>query len=52
MFTWVLKDSWVRENLELCVFVSALDETGRMYLVNNVIKAPVNGVTPYEYATK
>ena len=50
MFTWVLKDTWVTENLELCVFVSTTDETGRMYLVNNVIKAPINGATAYEYA--
>ena len=52
MFTWKLKDSWVKENLELCIFVSAADETGRYYRVNNVIKAPVSGVTAYEYAAK
>lgn len=50
MFTWVLKDTWVTENLKLCVFVSTTDETGRMYLVNNVIKAPIDGATAYEYA--
>lgn len=50
MFTWKLKDNWVKDNLELCVFVSAPDASGRSYWVNNVIKAPVNGATPFEYA--
>ena len=50
MFTWKLKDNWVEDNLELCVFVSAPDASGRSYWVNNVIKAPVNGATPFEYA--
>lgn len=49
MFTWTLKDNWVTENLELCIFVSAADETGKTYTVNNAIKAPINGITPYDY---
>ena len=50
MFTWTLKDSWKVENLKLCIFVSVPDEAGRTYEVNNVITAPINGVTPFEYA--
>lgn len=49
MFTWTLKDSWVKENLKLCIFVSAEDdEVG--YAVTNVITSPINGETPFEYA--
>jgi len=50
MFTWTLKSNWVQENLELCIFVSTPDAAGRNYYVNNVIKAPVNGITAFEYA--
>ena len=50
MFTWTLKDSWKVENLKLCIFVSVPDEDGRSYEVNNVITAPINGITPFEYA--
>lgn len=50
MFTWTLKDSWKVENLKLCIFVSVPDESGRSYVVNNVINAPINGETPFEYA--
>lgn len=49
MFTWTLKDNWKVENLKLCIFVSVPDEKGLSYIVNNVITAPINGVTPYEY---
>lgn len=49
MFTWNLKDGWKVENLKLCIFVSVPDEKGLSYVVNNVISAPVNGMTPYEY---
>lgn len=50
MFVWTLKDSWKAENLKLCIFVSVPDESGRSYTVNNVINAPINGETPFEYA--
>ena len=56
MFTWNLKDdyphsvAWKMENLKLCVFVSRPDEKGYSYIVNNVITAPVNGITKFEYA--
>lgn len=50
MFTWTLNDGWKVENLKLCVFVSVPDETGRSYVVNNVINAPINGETQFEYA--
>ena len=43
-------DGWKVENLKLCVFVSVPDEKGYSYVVNNVITAPINGVTPFEYA--
>lgn len=49
MFTWTLEDGWKVENLKLCVFVSVPDEKGYSYIVNNVITAPINGVTPFEY---
>lgn len=49
MFTWKIKDNWVEENLKLCIFVSAPDPSGRSYWVNNVITAPVSGVTQFEY---
>lgn len=42
-------DGWKVENLKLCIFVSVPDEKGLSYIVNNVITAPINGVTPYEY---
>lgn len=48
MFIWTLKDAWKVENLQLCVFVSAPNEDG-VYVVNNVINAPVNGEVKYEY---
>lgn len=50
MFTWTLDPDWKVEDLKLCVFVSVPDETGYSYIVNNVISAPVNGVTYFEYA--
>ncbi len=50
MFVWTLKDGWKAENLKLCIFVSVPDESGRSYTVNNVINAPINGETPFEYA--
>ena len=50
MFAWTLKDGWKVENLKLCVFVSVPDEKGYSYIVNNVITAPVNGITQFEYA--
>ena len=50
MFTWTLNPAWKVENLKLCVFVSEPDEKGYSYIVNNAIYAPVNGVTPFEYA--
>ena len=50
MFTWTLKDNWKVENLKLCIFVSVPNEDGRSYNVNNVITAPINGITQYEYA--
>ena len=42
-------DGWKVENLKLCVFVSVPDEKGYSYIVNNVITAPINGVTQFEY---
>ena len=42
-------DGWKVENLKLCVFVSVPDEKGYSYVVNNVITAPINGVTQFEY---
>ena len=56
MFTWNLTDDypqsevWKMENLKLCVFVSIPDDKGHTYVVNNVITAPINGITKYEYA--
>ena len=50
MFSWTLKESWKVENLKLCIFVSTPDEAGRNYYVNNVIVAPINGMTQFEYA--
>ena len=47
---WTLKDGWKVENLKLCVFVSVPDEKGYSYIVNNLITAPVNGITQFEYA--
>lgn len=43
-------DGWKVEDLKLCVFVSVPDEKGNSYIVNNVITAPVNGITQFEYA--
>lgn len=50
LFVWTdaLKEHWVTDNLELCVFVSA--EDGNQTTVTNVIKAPIDGVVKYEYA--
>ena len=42
-------DGWKVENLKLCIFVSVPDEKGYSYIVNNVITAPINGVTQFEY---
>lgn len=56
MFTWNLTEdyphsvAWKMEDLKLCVFVSVPDEKGYSYIVNNVITAPINGVTKFEYA--
>lgn len=56
MFTWNLEEDyptsagWKMEDLKLCVFVSVPDSKGYSYLVNNVVTAPVNGVTKFEYA--
>lgn len=49
MFTWTLEDHWKVENLRLCVFVSVPDAAGRNYQVTNVITAPIDGITPFEY---
>lgn len=56
MFAWNLakdypkSDGWKKEDLKLCVFVSEDDEKGNSGSVNNVVTAPVNGVTKFEYA--
>lgn len=56
MFTWNLTDdyphsvAWKMEDLKLCVFVSVPDDKGYSYVVNNVITAPINGITKFEYA--
>ena len=53
MFAWNLAEDypqsagWKMENLKLCVFVSRPE--GYSYIVNNVVTAPINGVTPFEY---
>ncbi len=64
LFVWNLNDiqekrqigcnrkAFVRENLRLAVFVTTVgtDESGsEYYYVNNVVEAPLNGQTPYEY---
>ena len=58
MFSWNYKDNdpikyqtdgWKVEDLKLCIFVSVPDEKGYSYIVNNVITAPINGVTQFEY---
>jgi hypothetical protein len=47
MFVLNLKKSWITDNMELVVFVSA-EEDGA-YTVTNAIKAPVDGVVQFEY---
>ncbi len=64
LFIWNLDDiqaerqtgcsrkAFVKENLRIAVFVTTVgaDEKGNeFYYVNNVIEAPINGSTPYEY---
>lgn len=49
LFIWTdkIKENWVVDNLELCVFASI--EEGNMYTVTNAIKAPIDGEVKYEY---
>ena len=55
MFAWDLakdypkSEGWKKEDLKLCVFVSCPDEKGYSYIVNNVVTAPINGETKFEY---
>ena len=46
-FAFHLKDKWKVENLHLVVFVTTKE--GDKWLVNNVINAPIQGVTDFEY---
>ncbi len=47
LFTFTLKESWVKENCHVIVF--ACYSQGSAHIITNAIAAPLNSAVPYEY---